>query len=580
MDALLSEVAAAGVVLGLSDGPPPPPLAAPALARALAAAQDPKTLLQLARAFRRMLSVARSPPIDAVLAAGALPRLVELLALDAQPRLLFEALWALTNIAAGTSEHTRAVIDAGAVPECARLLASPDPDVRGQAVWVLGNVAGDCVAARDAVLATPGALPQLLAAITPAAKPAFLKNAAWALANLCRGKPPPPLRVTRQLLPKLTELITSEDKDVQQDALWALAYLSDGGEDQLSACLEAGALPRVVQLLASPHPAVVTPALRICGNFATGDDLTTQAVLNADLLLAAPTLLATASHSHSVRQEACWVLSNVCAGTRGQIQAVFDANVLPQLMQLAAAAEADVRHEAGWVLSNCTCGGSESHVYDLVRLGALPAMAGALGASLDNAQLCAALVEGLENILQKPVPLGRPGADGLPLHGYYLGLMEAAGVPRAVNRAADVCVTAAAFMKRWLPEWEDTLVIERLAPSGQVARLASCTTCWLAARACACAERGHECAICQDPDNEGDGPWTALGCGHLFHERCISRWAAHASTGARAVARHTGAMPSFTEAHCPLDRKCFTCVVRLPRGGGEERAEHLRVVDE
>ena len=588
MDALLSEVAAAGVVLGLSDGPPPPPLAVPALARALAAARDPETLLQLAHAVRRMLSVAPSPPIDAVLAAGALPRLVELLSLDAQPRLLFEALWALTNIASGTSEHARAVIDAGALPACARLLASPDPDVRGQAVWALGNVAGDCVAARDAVLATPGALSQLLAAITPAAPPALLKNATWALSNLCRGEPPPPLRIIRQLLPKLAELITSEDKDVQQDALWALSCLSDGGEDQLLACMEAGALPRVVQLLASPYLEVVTPALRICGNLVKGDDLTTQAVLNEGLLFAAPTLLA--SHRYSVRKEACWMLSNVCAGTHSQVQAVLDANVLPQLMQLAAAApEAAVRREAGWALSNFTASGSESHVYDLVRLGALPAMAMALEAGLDNERLCTVLVEGLENILRKPVPRGRPGAHGLPPHGYYLGLMEAAGVPRATNSAADVCDAAAAFMERWFPQWEDdgevlpdprapvdALVIERLAPSGRAARLASCTTCWLAAaRACACAEKCHECAICQDPGNEGAGPWTALGCGHLFHERCILRWAAHASRGARAVARRTGAMPSFTAAHCPLDRKCITCVVR----GDAERAEYLRVVD-
>jgi hypothetical protein len=105
-----------------------------------------------------------------------------------------------------------------------------------------------------------------------------LPQATWTLSNLCRGKPTPSLPITRMLLPKLTELITSDDKDVQQDALWALSYLSDGDEDRLAGFLEAGALPRVVQLLASPHMEVVTPALRIVGNIVTGDDLLTQAV--------------------------------------------------------------------------------------------------------------------------------------------------------------------------------------------------------------------------------------------------------------------------------------------------------------
>uniref|UniRef100_A0A7N8XDU8 Importin subunit alpha n=1 Tax=Mastacembelus armatus TaxID=205130 RepID=A0A7N8XDU8_9TELE len=335
--------------------------------------------LSAVQAARKLLSSDRNPPIDDLIKSGILPILVHCLDRDDNPSLQFEAAWALTNIASGTSEQTQAVV---------HLFRN---NIRF--ICVVSSP-GDGPQCRDYVISL-GVVKPLLSFISPSIPITFLRNVTWVMVNLCRHKdPPPPMETIQEILPALCVLIHHTDVSILVDTVWALSYLTDAGNEQIQMVIDSGIVPHLVPLLS--HQEVKTAALRAVGNIVTGTDEQTQVVLNCDALSHFPALL---THpKEKINKEAVWFLSNITAGNQQQVQAVIDAKLVPMIIHLLDKGDFGTQKEAAWAISNLTISGRKDQVAHLIEKQVIPPFCNLL--TVKDAQVVQVVLDGLSNILK------------------------------------------------------------------------------------------------------------------------------------------------------------------------------------
>ncbi|EPB77968.1 Armadillo/beta-catenin-like repeat protein [Ancylostoma ceylanicum] len=332
---------------------------------------------QCFEALRRSLSRSKNPPVDEVIKSGLVNALVEALKVE-DDKVRFEAAWALTNVVSGTSEQTVAAVEAGATLPLIELTQSPNPGLAEQALWAVANIAGDSAQLRDYVIQCSG-VEALMALVDrlDTLDVSCARTLAWAFSNMCRHKNPhAPLPVLERLSKGLAKLIAHSDKQVRQDACWAVSYLTDGPDEQITLAKTSGVLPHVLKFL-SDSDAMVAPALRVLGNMSTGNDELTQCVVDLNTLDEIIPL-SERSKSTTVVKECCWLISNIIAGTNSQIQAVIDAGIMPFIIEVLRSGDFKCQFEASWAVANLAQGGTAAQILTLLQDNAIPALCSAL----------------------------------------------------------------------------------------------------------------------------------------------------------------------------------------------------------
>jgi hypothetical protein len=355
--------------------------------------------------IRKLLSREKSPPVDDAVAAGAVPLLAKLLENASTPATQIEAAWALKIIASGTTDHTACIVNTpGLVSSFVRLLSSADCNVCEQSMWALGTIAADSPIYRDHLLAR-GVLTELtdihgrLGDSGTSTRVSLRRNVLWLIANLCRGKPAPPLSAVACVLPHLAAMIQYPDADVVANALWCLSFISDGSSAGISAVLAHGVLPAIIyNLSGGAGNSIQLPALRCLGNIVSRDDHeTTLAIEHGAITVLCALLRAQVPNPQTVtKKEILWALSNIAVGSAQQINALLQAGVFDLIADSIAVDDESIRKEGQWTVANALQSASPVDRTSLIGSASFRALLHAASAH----RIYPAGVEGIEIALE------------------------------------------------------------------------------------------------------------------------------------------------------------------------------------
>lgn len=244
----------------------------------------------------------------------------------------------MANLATGDSGECGFLVEKGVIPSFLRCLEEDNALVAEQGVWGLANICVDSNSFRDCIL-EEGGLTQLIAAVNRFEDTRLTRAASWAVANLCRGKPPAHYELVEQGVLLLCYLLESEcitEDELLIDILIAInihCSCEDRTDREMQSLLETEFVLSVLALTTHYNSRLVKNSLKILNTLLIGKAEVISFLLRLKILDYLERCL---GHKLAeVRQYACIALSSIAASHQKHVAFLFARkSLLKTLLEL------------------------------------------------------------------------------------------------------------------------------------------------------------------------------------------------------------------------------------------------------
>ncbi|CAG9310103.1 unnamed protein product [Blepharisma stoltei] len=315
---------------------------------------DSNPLLALSvSTLRKVLSEDFNISPELILKTELLKKLVKCLEIDYED-LQFNASWCLTNLTSYSTELVADSVANGIIEALIKILSASKSDANySQAAWCLGNIAGDSPKHQDLVY-TSGSGELIIRKIANLriTRIGEVSILIWSLSNLLKGPSVSRIFISEffEIVPKI---LSSEYEEVLRETMLCLYLISEGNRKLI---IDAGIIPRIIEILIYEDPSLKVLTLRTLGIIAGGDSYDTNILLNYGIIDKISSSIC--STKPEIKKEALWCLSNLCACESKKADKILFHPIMKSILDSLFHTHFQIRFEASFVITNLTASAS------------------------------------------------------------------------------------------------------------------------------------------------------------------------------------------------------------------------------